>query len=258
MNSVPQTLLSDSMAPMVIWMMLMVAAVPAVVLLASPHAVHRPGRLLMTILDVLRCHIEVREQARRDALAALRRAELARVAVTRAGVVVEQRRVLWCEAGQHTDEMWLAWQAAEQRVGRARAATAFAAPWAARTATEYTDWARALHRRVSSAVARGDLPAAAVAAVSSGRDGWNRSLHPVEQELTVLRAIADHRRQRHAQAGVAERAARDDLRHVAAIRDRLRAEAVVAARAAAEFRLRPAVEHWTVRALRLTWVHRLA
>ncbi|WP_436524804.1 hypothetical protein [Actinoplanes sp. HUAS TT8] len=258
MNSLPQTLLSESMAPMVIWMMLMVAAVPAVVLLASPHAVHRPGRLLMTIVDLLRCHVEAREQARRDALAAMHRAEQARVALTHAGVVVEHRHVLWCEAGQRTDEMWLAWQAAEQQVGRARAATAFATPWAAKTTTEYTDWTRMLHRRVSAAVACGDLPATAMVAVSSGRDGWNRWLHPVDQELTVLRAIAGHRRRCHTQAAVAERAARDDLQHAAAIRDRFRGEAVVAARHAAEHRLRPAVEHWTATALRLTWAHRMA
>lgn len=258
MNPVPQTLLTDSMAPMVIWIMLMVAAVPAVILLASPQAVHRPGRMVMTVVELLRCHREAREQARREAAAAKRLAEQARVVAAHANVTVQHRQQYWCEAVQRTDDAWLTWQAAEQQVTRGRAAAAFAPPWAARTTTEQIARTRFLHRSVSDAVRRGDLPPAALTSALAGRDGWNPWLHPVEQEVVILRTIADYRQHCHRLATVAERAAWHDIQHAATIHDRLRGEALAAAQRATRRRLRPAVEHWTIPALRLTWHHRLA
>ncbi|BCY05419.1 hypothetical protein [Actinoplanes sp. L3-i22] len=258
MNPVPQTVLTDPMVPVAIWMMLMVAAVPAVMLLASPQAVHRPGRLVMTIVNVLRCHLEAREQARRDAAAAIRYAAQARVAAAHADEAVRYRQELWREAGQRADDLWLTWQATEKQVTRGRATTVFTAPWAARTSTEVTDRARFLHRTVRAAVERGDLPATALAAALSGRDGWDPWRHPVEQELVILQAIAAHQQQRHQLATVAERAARHDIHHAAAVRDRLRDEARTAAQHAARHQLRPAIEHWSLPALRLTWGYRLA
>lgn len=246
MNPVSQTMLADSMTPVVIWMMLMVLAVPAVMLLASPQAVHRPAQMVMTLMDLLRCHLEAREQARHDAAAAQRYAQQARVALAQAEMVVQHRQESWDEAVQHTDDAWLTWQEAEQQATRGRAAASFTAPWSARTSTEHTDRARFLKRTLSEAVERGDLPATALS-------GWDPWLHPVEQEQAIRQAIADHRQQRHQLATAAEQSAWHDIQYAAATRDRLRVEALTAAQRAARSQLRPVFEHWTVTALRQTW-----
>ncbi|GAA2698573.1 hypothetical protein [Actinoplanes palleronii] len=258
MNFVPQLLLADSMTPVIVWMMLMVAAFPAAMLLASPQAVHRPGQLVMAVVDVLRCHLEAREQARREAAAAVRFADEVKASSVRADAAVRYRQELWRESGQHAGDTWLTWQAAEQDVARARAAAAFTAPWSARTPTEYAERERFLHRTVRDAVQRGDLPTAALAAALAGRGGWDPRLHPVEQELVLLRAVAEHRQRCHQQATVVERAAWHDIRTAVTDRDRMRAEAAAAVHRAARQRLRPVREHWTIPALRLTWGHQLA
>src|SRR5689334_12615383 len=217
-------------------MMLMVAALPAMMLLANPQSVHRPGQLMMAAVDVLRCHLEAREQARREAAAAVRFAGEAKIAAVRAEDTLRHRQQLWHEAGQHTGDTWLSWQAAEQQVTRARTAAAFTASPAAPAAVEFTDRERFLHRSVHTAVRRGDLPASALPAALAGRDGWNPRLYPADQELVLLRAIAEHRLRRHRQATAAEQSAWQNIQQAVATRDRLRAEAVTAARRAAAHR----------------------
>ncbi|GAA2675463.1 hypothetical protein [Actinoplanes palleronii] len=258
MNFLPQTLLSEPMTLLMTWMLLLVAAFPAVMLLASPQAVHRPGQLVMAVVDVLRCHLEAREQARREAAAAARFAAEVKASSVRADEAVRFRQDLWRESGQHAGDTWLTWQAAEEQVVRGRAAAAFTAPWAVRTPAEYAERKRFLHRSVRDAVHRADLPTAALAAALAGRDGWDPQLHPLEQELVVLRAVAEHRRWCHQQATAAEGTAWDDIQRAVVVRDRTRAEAVAAAHRAAQHRLRPIHEHWTLPALRLTWGHQLA
>lgn len=253
-----QTLMTDPTTPVVIWMMLMVAALPAMMLLANPQSVHRPGQLVMAAVDVLHRHLEAREQARREAAAALQRAGDAKIAAVRAEEALHHRQQLWHEAGQHAGDTWQSWQAAEQQVVRGRTAAAFTAPWAVPTATELADRERFLHRSVHTAVRRGDLPSSALPAALAGRDGWNPHLHPVDQELVLLQAIAEHRSRRHQQATATEQTAWQNIQQAVATRDRLRTEAVEAAHQAAQHRLRPTLEHWTVPALLLTWNHRPA
>ncbi|BCY07270.1 hypothetical protein [Actinoplanes sp. L3-i22] len=258
MNLLSQTLLTDSTTLVIIWMMLMVAALPAMMLLANPQSVHRPGQLAMAAVDLLRAHLEAREQARREAAAAVRFAGQAKIAAVRAEQALSHRQQLWHEAGQHTGDTWLSWQAAEQRVTRARTASAFTASPAAQAAVEFTDRERFLHRSVHAAVRRGDLPASALPAAMAARDGWNPRLHPVDQELALLRAVAEHRRHRHRQATAAEHSAWQNILQATATRDRLHTEALAAAHHAARHPLRPGRAHRTVPAPRPAWTHQPA
>lgn len=221
---------TDPATPLIIWMMLMVAAVPAMMLLADPQSMRRPALAVLAFADVLRHHAESRTRARREAATATRYADDVLVAAQCADDAVRQRQESWSEAGQHTGEEWLAWQTAEQQVTRARAAAAFGAPDTARTPAEYVDRERFLHRTVRLAVRDGDLPVTALSAVLTGRDGWDPRLHPVEQELAVLRAVAAHRLLRYRRAVVAERAAEQNIKVAMAAREELRVHAVIAER----------------------------
>ncbi|WP_189334989.1 hypothetical protein [Actinoplanes ianthinogenes] len=159
---------------MAIWLILVLVSVPALLLLGNPEAMRDPVR---TVLNALRV------EQRRPVPAVWQVEEPA----------VAWREVAW-EAEERADDAWRTWQQAEERVSRARAAAAFAAPESPRTAAEYADRERFLHRTVRGAVERGDLPVAAL------RAQWDPRLHPVEQELVLLRAVAAHRQRLFRQA----------------------------------------------------------
>ncbi|GAA4604725.1 hypothetical protein BJY16_005118 [Actinoplanes octamycinicus] len=187
MTVVLQMLLAD-FRPMAIWLVLVLVSVPALLLLGNPEAMRDPVR---TVLEALR-----RERPRPVAVTAWEAAEAARAAE-----VAWRWHEFAREADEHADTAWQTWQRAEERVTRARAAAAFATPDTPRTADEYADRERFLHRALWAAIKRGDLPAAAA------RDRWDPRLHPVEQELALLRAVAAHRQALFRQATEAARQA---------------------------------------------------
>ncbi|KUL28009.1 hypothetical protein [Actinoplanes awajinensis] len=236
MNFLSQALMADPTTPMVIWMVLMLAALPALALLSSPEAIRDPGAALMASLGALRRYRAERDRARRQAVEATRFADEMQVAAVQADDAAQRWQDLWRQAAEHADGAWQDWQDAEQQVTRARAAAAFGPPWAARTPTEYVDRERFLHRAVRAAVQRGDLPSTALADALAARGGWDPRLHPVEQELVLLRAVADHRQRRYRRVATTERTARHDVRLAVAARDSLRHETSVAASAAAPLR----------------------
>ncbi|WIM99707.1 hypothetical protein ACTOB_003367 [Actinoplanes oblitus] len=201
MNVMSQMLLADP-RPMAIWLVLVLVSVPALLLLGDPEAMRDPVR---TVLDALR-------RERPEPLAA----GWAAAEAARADRLAQHWQEVARDAEAHADEAWQGWQRAEERVGRARAAAAFATPDAPRTAAEYADRERFLHRSVRAAVERGDLPATAV------RAGWDPRLHPVEQELVLLRAVATHRRQVFRQAEAAARRGEREAELAIAARERLR------------------------------------
>lgn len=214
MNVVPQM--------MAIWLLLIVLSVPALMLLGNPDAMRHPRLAMLELFGTARDLRQDRERAEREAVESVRYAEEVQVAAARAHESSQRWQGLWRQAEEHVNEAWQAWQEAEQRLTRARTASVFASPEAPRTASEYADRERFLHRALLTAVDRGDLPA------SAWRSTWDPRLHPVEQELALLTATNSHRQNVYLRAAAAERAAWRDAQSAFTAQDSLRHEAATA------------------------------
>lgn len=211
---------------------------PALVLLADPQALRHPRLATFTFLVAARRHLRDRAQRRARTAEAQRYAEEVRVAAARADDAAQRWREFREQAEQRADEAWEAWQEAEERLARSRAAAAFRTPAAPETPTEYATRERFLHRAVTEAVERGELPATVMADLAAGTGGWNPRLHPVEQELVLHRAVAAVRHHLYRQAVDAVETARHDEELALAARDSLRREARAAQAAEAPVRER--------------------
>ncbi|WP_436535322.1 hypothetical protein [Actinoplanes sp. HUAS TT8] len=219
----------------VIWAVLMMLSVPALLLLGSPQAMRSPRVALDTLGLLPRWRAE-QERNRREALEKARFADEVRVAAIRAQDAAQRWELHWQQAEEESGKAWQSWQMAEQRVRRVRAGAAWSVPENGRKPQEYADRERFLHRAVKAAAERGDLPAATLADVYTGRGGWDPRLHPAQQELVVLRAIARHREWVFQQAAAAERSAWHDAQLAGSARASLRREAADAAEKAAAVR----------------------
>ncbi|GIE78532.1 hypothetical protein Aph02nite_44820 [Actinoplanes philippinensis] len=219
-----------------IWLLLFVLAVPGLVVLASPEGVRRPRQALREAAEALRGYRDHRRQRRQQALDTVRYAQELAAAAEHAAATAQRWRDRWHHSRVRLDEAWQAWQDAEGRRDRSRAAAAFAAPETDLTPEGYAERERALARQVLAAARHGHLPIATVADALAGRDGWDPRLHPADQELHVHRAIAAHLAHRYRQAATAERLTWHDTQLAAATRDSLRAEAGAAATRAAGLR----------------------
>ncbi|BBH66371.1 hypothetical protein ACTI_30560 [Actinoplanes sp. OR16] len=244
MNILAEMLLTEP-APMAIWAALLLATLPALVVLASPHNVRHPGRALIDTVGFLRRRAERRDEERRqrleEALHASRYAEEIQVAADQAGLAAQRWQGGWEDACERVDAAWREWQAADARRARSRATAAFGTPYTAKTPAEYAYRERFLHRAVEEATARGELPAEALADALSGRNGWDARLHPADQERVVQQVSADYLARLHERAAEAERAAWRDAARARRNRDSLVREAAIAeARAAAVEHLIPA------------------
>lgn len=232
MNMVAEILLREP-APVAIWAILTLLTLPALLVLGSPAGVRNPWRALREPVEYLR---EQRRQRRADAAEADLYAEELRVAADRAELAADRWRERWEQTGERTDAAARAWLAAEERLTRSRAAAAFGTPASTPDPAEYAQRERFLHRAVWGAAKRDELPAGAVADAQAGRAGWDPRLHPMDQEIVVLRAAAGHLRGRYRAAEMAERAAWHDAELARRTRDSLRAEAAAAAAHAAPLR----------------------
>jgi hypothetical protein len=230
MNVVAEMLLNEP-APAVIWAMLTLLTFPALLLLGSPAGVHNPGQAVRDMVAVFREHGEQRRRQAEEAARATRYAEEVRVAADRAATSSERWQGRWQQASDDLDTAWRTWLDADARLRAGVAAAAWGAPWSVRTCQEYAAREQFLHRAVTAAAARGDLPADAVADALAGRNGWDARLHPVEQELVIDRAAAVWLRQRYERAAVAERAAWHDAELARRSSDSLRHEVRVTAAA---------------------------
>ena len=231
MNLLAEMLLNEP-APMAIWATLMLLTLPALVVLANPDGVRNPRLALAEAATYVR-RTGVRREERRagiraEAARVVRYAEEVRVAATQAAEAVDRWQAHWQEAADRVDATWAAWRAAEVRWARSRATAAFGTPWTPQSPAEYAGRERFLHEEVRAAVARGDLPASAIADALAGRAGWDARLHPVEQELVVHRACANHLEQVYLAAVDAERTAWHDTQLARRSRDSLRREAAAA------------------------------
>ncbi|MGW4948548.1 hypothetical protein ACWEOZ_43955 [Actinoplanes sp. NPDC004185] len=234
MNVVADMLLTDP-APLAIWVTLLLAATLSVLALAGVDGAPDPHLVLLDAVPGVRRLRAQRARRRADAAHAVRYADELVVATGRAARVAALWREHAEQSAQAADTAWQAWQDAEQRLVVLRAASAYAMP-DARTTAEHAERERFLHRALRAAVGRGDLPAEALTEDSD----WDRSLHPVEQERAVQRAIVAHRHALYQRAVMAEKAVRHDARLAVATRDSLRQETAVAvARAGAVRHLAP-------------------
>ncbi|GLW35884.1 hypothetical protein [Actinoplanes regularis] len=243
---------------MAVWAVLMLLALPALMLLGDAEKMRDPVGALNNV-GVIRRYHEERARRRAQAVEAARFAAELRTAAVQAREAAVRWQAHWRAAEEHADGAWQAWRKAEQRFARTRAGAVYPVPDQARTPQEYADRETFLHRALRAAAKRGDLPATALAAAIAGRDGWDPRLHPVDQEIVVLRAVAGHRRRSHRRAVAAEQAAWQDARLAASTRDRLCREAVTAAaRAAAVHRHLPDREFRIVLVGSRSWSRRLA
>jgi hypothetical protein len=231
-NLVAQMLIEEP-APAVIWASLMLLALPALALLASPTGVRNPGPALLQALRVVVRPGEGRRRRRREVDEIVRYAGEVHVAAQRAERAAELWQEHWREADTRVGEEWQAWQEAGERLERARAGAAFRLPFSAPTPTEYAGRERWLHRAVRDAAGRGDLPASAVGDSLTGR-GWDARLHPIEQERVLLEAVVAHRWSLYQEAVAAEQTAWHDVHLARHTRDDLRTESDLATERAAE------------------------
>jgi hypothetical protein len=232
MNIVMVLLRTDPIAPVVIWAVLMLLAAASMVLLFDPPALRQP---LTAAVDFISRPYRSRASRQEEAVTATRYADEIQTASVRAQDAARRWQEAWERAEQATEDAWHAWRDADHRLVRLRAAGAFAPPAHERTPVEDADRARFLRYAVQAAAGRGDLPPSAVADAAAGQ-GWDPLLHPVEQEIALQRAVAEHRRLVHRQAAAAEESVRHDALLAAASRDGLRREADAAEARAARVR----------------------
>ncbi len=227
MNVVAEMLFSEP-APLAIWAALMLLTMPALIVLGSPDGVRSPRRALLDVVHLVRERGARREQQAHEAVQAVRYAEEVRAAAIRATHAADLWQERWQQAEEQATAAWTVLTAAEAQLRRIRAAADFGTPWTPQTPTEYAARERFLHRTVLAAVGRGELPATAMGDALAGRAGWDATLHPVDQELAVHRAVVTHLAQRHIRATMAEQSAWHDAQLAARTRDSLRAEATTA------------------------------
>ncbi|WP_203736962.1 hypothetical protein [Actinoplanes italicus] len=225
-------MLLNEPAPMAIWAALMLLTLPALVVLANPEGVRNPRLALLETANFVRRYRERREARRArwraEVARTARYAQEVRVAATRAAGAVERWQRHWQATADRVDAAGAVWREADARWTRSRAAAAFGAPWTPQDPAEYASRERFLHERVRAAVSRNELPVSALADVLAGRAGWDARLHPVEQELVVHRAVAEHLERVYRAAIAAERAAWHDVQLARRGRDSLRREAALA------------------------------
>ncbi|MEV6349033.1 hypothetical protein [Actinoplanes sp. NPDC051851] len=154
-------------APAAIWASLWLAALPALVVLASPHGVRNPRRALFDTIGFLRRREEAREAEHRhrveEAVSSARYAAELRVAADQAACAVDRWQSQWETAAARSAATFQAWHAADTRLHRTRAAAPFHTPFTDQTPSEYADRERYLHLAVRAAADRGELPTTAVA-----------------------------------------------------------------------------------------------
>ncbi|MGW4948507.1 hypothetical protein ACWEOZ_43745 [Actinoplanes sp. NPDC004185] len=236
MNVIAEMLLTEP-APAAIWATLMLLTFPALLLLGSPTAARHPRRAAREWVAALRRRDEEHQAHAAEAAQAARCAEEIRAAADHAVTSAQRWQRLWEQSEDEMNATWPAWLDADARLRKALTAAAWGTPPTARTCEEYAARERYLHRTVSAATDRGELPAEALA----DWPGWDARLHPAVQDVVIARASAAWLRQRYEQAVAAERTARHDAERARRAVGSLRHEAHVAAVRATELNgLRPA------------------
>jgi len=220
MNPVAEMLLSEP-TPAAIWAALMLLCLPAVFLLASPHSLRHPRLALLDIIGTLRRRGELRRRAQADAVETTRYAQEMKVAADQARTAAHRWQQRRDKATAHTAAAWQAWQDADTDLTRLRAAAAWGTPRTTPTPACYADRERYLHRLVTTAINRGDLPTDALTS-------FDPRLHQFDQDVAVARAIVAHRRDCYHRAAAEEATTIHDTHLAIRSRDSLHHEYVTA------------------------------
>lgn len=176
-----------------IWLALIVLAVVALGGLALPRGVRRPRQISAWLADSAAQKRAEMERRAAEAQEIIRYAEEIDVASHGATVTAERRREQCVEAQAAVERAWQAWQDADTALERARRATAFRSDAEAENPLSDEDRAQALRRAAESAHRRGDISDDQLMDALTHRNGWDPSLHPLEQELVLARATVEHR-----------------------------------------------------------------
>lgn len=225
------TLLVDVPRAAVIWLLLLAGSL---IVLAGLFA--RPGPARPQAVE------QIREAARRRGRKAMEAHDLARyaeevaVAAKRAAASAERRRAQWLAVQDESEAAWAAFDAAEASARRLAGAAVFPTPRTPRTAVEYADRERFLHRAAMAACAHRELPALELPQILSHRGGWDPRRHPVEQEVVLRRAVRDLQMIAYRDAAARERRAWEAAQRAADASAALRREAAVAAERARQAR----------------------
>jgi hypothetical protein len=232
MNVVAEMLLTEPALP-AIWAGLILLSFPAMLLLGSPNVLRNPLRAAREAVAALRDRGVGRRQLAEVAAESARLADEVRVAADRAASNADRWQQLWQQSTDELGAAWQAWLDADARLRTGLVAAGWGTPWSVPTCAEYASRERFLHRAVTAAADRGELPADAIADAQAGRNGWDARLHPVEQELVIARTSAAWLRHCYETAVAAERAAWHDADLARRTSDSLRHEATTTTAAAA-------------------------
>jgi hypothetical protein len=173
-----------------IWLLLVLLAVIALAGLALPRGVRRPRQISAWLADNARQKREVAARKAVEAQESIRYAEEIAVAARGAAATAERRREQCQRAQAGVEAAWQAYQEADAALDRARRAAAYATPVSIPSEGER---AKSLRRAAQAAYRRGDLADTQLLDALTHRNGWDATLHPVEQELALARAAVTHR-----------------------------------------------------------------
>ena len=173
----------------IIWLLLLLAAVAALAGLALPRDVRRPRQVSAWLAERAARAAEEAEHRAAEAAESIRFADEVAVAARGAASTAERRRVECQEAQARVDQTWQAYQDADAALARARAA----AVYSSLDSVDRAESARALRRGAQAAYRRGDLSDEQLLDALTHSNGWDPGLHPVEQELVLARAAVRHR-----------------------------------------------------------------
>ena len=176
-----------------IWATLILLALIALAGLALPRGVRRPRQISAWLAESAAQKRAAAESKTAVATEAIRYAEEIAVAARGATSTAERRREECQQAQARTQDAWQAYQDADAALTRTRRASAYAIPAARPDDDEHAERAQALRRCAQAAYRRGDLSDTQLLDALTHRNGWDATLHPIEQELILARAAARHR-----------------------------------------------------------------
>ena len=186
-------LVGDSGRVAAIWLALIVLAVVDLCALALPSGVRRPRQISSWLADNAAQKRAEAERRAAEAAETIRYADEIAVAAQGAANTAERRReeCQWAQAA--VEDAWQEYQQADAALGRARRAAAYGFPDGPVSDDECAERAQALRRCAQAAYRRGDLSDTQLLDALTHRNGWDPTLHPVEQELVLARAAVSHR-----------------------------------------------------------------
>ncbi|MFI5935912.1 hypothetical protein [Actinoplanes sp. NPDC051494] len=176
-----------------IWLSLVVLALVALVGLALPRGVRRPGQISAWLSDSASQKRAEMEAKAAEAQEVVRYAAEIGVAAAGATATAERRRENCQQAQAAVETAWQTWQDADAALERARRATAYAIPEAEPVAADDPERVQALRRAAQAAHRRGDLTDEQLLDALTHQNGWDPTLHPLEQEMVMARATVENR-----------------------------------------------------------------